>query len=252
MREHARRRGQHRVRRIAGGVAVGVVCASLLALAGPAHNGAMAIAGGFLFALFASSLGEWLVHGVLYHRRVPGLEVLTRIHHHGHHFALFPPRHYRKAEGYEFMRVRRPFLPFRMADNPFDNLYTKLGQVALHLSAGLFLIVIPAVFVASATFVVTSTLTLVAISYLLAHVHGAIHTRRDRWIERRWWFAWLDQHHYIHHVDPTANINFLLPLCDFLLGTRKAALTAEELEQHGGYQTHRTGVSSLLADRKAS
>jgi len=238
MPERARPESRRRLRRIGGGIVVGLACSSLLAFFGPSRHGVLGVLGGVLFAISASSLGEWLVHGVLYHRGVRGWEAVRRIHHHGHHFALFPPRKYRKTEGYAFMRIRAPLLPFRMADNSFDNLYTKLGQVALHLFAGLFLIVAPALVFASATFALTSTLTLVAISYLLAHVHGVMHTRRDRWLERQRWFAWLDRHHYIHHVDPTANINFLLPLCDFVLGTRKAALTAEEERRHGAYRPH--------------
>jgi hypothetical protein len=40
-------------------------------------------------------------------------------------------------------------------------------------------------------------------------------------------FAGWIAHHYIHHVDLSANINFMLPLCDFLLGTRKDAITRD-------------------------
>lgn len=31
-------------------------------------------------------------------------------------------------------------------------------------------------------------------------------------VEAQPWFAFLDRHHYIHHVDLGANLNFLLPL----------------------------------------
>src|SRR5260221_9854715 len=55
---------------------------------------ALAIVAGVLFTVPLTSFGEWLVHGVLYHGRVPGLEFIRTIHHHGHHFALFPPNRY--------------------------------------------------------------------------------------------------------------------------------------------------------------
>ncbi len=52
-------------------------------------------------------------------------------------------------------------------------------------------------------------------------------------VEAQPWFAFLDRHHYIHHVALGANLNFLLPLADLLFGTLRTELTAEELELHG-------------------
>jgi hypothetical protein len=199
---------------------------------------------GMLFALVLSSLGEWIVHAWLYHRTIPGLAVIRRIHHHGHHFALFPPHRYSKVTGFEFMNVRPPLTPFRMAATTFENLFTKFGQVALHLVVGVPLILLPAwLFAHSGAFVVGSLLALTVVSWMLAHVHGAIHTPKGRWIERHRWFQWLDHHHYIHHVDLSSNINFMLPLCDVLFGTRKAHLTAEERVSHPSYEEARDRAS---------
>jgi hypothetical protein len=177
---------------------------------------------GVAFALPLMSLGEWLVHGVLYHRALPGLAVIRRIHHHGHHVVLFPPRRYRKSAGHEFMRVRAPVEPFRMSDNRWDNALTKWSQIALHFAVGVPLVLWPAWKLGGRTAFATGALVALGVtSFLLAHVHGAIHTPRGRWIERQAWFKWLDCHHYIHHLDVRANINFLLPLCDLLLGTHR-------------------------------
>ncbi|MST32120.1 hypothetical protein GHK86_05190 [Acidimicrobiaceae bacterium USS-CC1] len=52
-------------------------------------------------------------------------------------------------------------------------------------------------------------------------------------MEAQPWFAFLDRHHYIHHVDLGANLNFLLPLADYLFGTLRVELTPEELARHG-------------------
>lgn len=202
--------------------------------------------GAVVFTLSLTSLGEWLVHGVLYHGRLPAFAAIKRIHHHGHHFALFPPTHYIQAGDYEFMRVRAPLTPFRMSDGPLDNAITKWGQVALHFVVGIPLILVPAFAVTGAgVFFFGSLATLAVASWLLAHVHGAIHTPKDRWIERRSWFRWLDRHHYIHHVDLGANINFMFPLCDVLFGTQKAALTEIEALQFPSYEQARTLPPSL-------
>jgi hypothetical protein len=190
---------------------------------------AFAIVAGVLFTVPLTSLGEWLVHGVLYHGHIPGFANIRRIHHHGHHFALFPPSHYVQHGEHAFMNVRAPLTPFRMAETAFDSFVTSYGQVALHFVAGIPLILVPVWAATGAGVFFASTLvTLGVISWLLSYVHGRIHTPRDGWIERQRFFQWLDRHHYIHHVDLSANINFMLPLCDFLFGTQKSQLTREE------------------------
>jgi hypothetical protein len=207
-----------------------------------------AVPAAVLFTLPLASLGEWLVHGVLYHRTLPGLAVIRRIHHHGHHFALFPPRRYVQSAGYEFMRVRAPLIPFRMSDNALDNAFTMGGQVALHFVAGIPLILAPGwVATRNPAFLLAALLTLGLVSWLLAYVHGAIHTPKGRWIERTWCFRWLDRHHYIHHVDLAANINFMLPLCDLLFGTQKAALSELERRSYPSYEEARLPAAPGVA-----
>ena len=207
--------------------APGLRCLALAALApGAARLAALA---GVAFTLPLCSLGEWLVHRVLYHGRVPGLGLLRRIHQQGHHVALFPPTRYVQAGPYPFMRVRAPLLPFRMAETrprqpphrvepggaarrrrrPADPAARLAADPRPRLPRRL-------------------RLTLAAVSFALAHVHGAMHTPRDRWIERRRWFRWLDRRHYVHHVDPRTNLNFMLPLCDGLFGTHRPHLTPAE------------------------
>lgn len=143
--------------------------------------------------------------------------------------ALFPPTRYVQAGPFPFMRVRAPLLPFRMAETPFDSRLTEWSQVALHAATGVPLILLPAwLLTRDPFFLAACGLTLAAVSFALAHVHGAMHTPRDRWIERRRWFRWLDRRHYVHHVDPRANLNFMLPLCDGLFGTHRLHLTPAE------------------------
>lgn len=223
--------------RFAFGLAV-LLAWSALAVVLARRGGSLgAVAAGVLFTVPLCSLGEWLVHGVLYHGRLPGLARIHKIHHAGHHFALFPPERYVQHGPFEFMRVRSPLTPFAMSDNRLDNLISSWGQVALHLTAGIPLILIPSWLLArSTTFTLSAGVTLAVISWLLAYVHGVIHTPRDRAIERQRWFQWLDRHHYIHHVDLGANINFMLPICDVLFGTEKRALTPEEAAAHPSFE----------------
>ena len=210
----------------------GAWSAAMLALArvGARLGPALPVVAGALFTVPLVSLWEWLVHGVMYHRRLPGLRFIHEIHHAGHHFALFPPKRYVQETGWPFMRVRRPFKPFAMSDNAWDSFLSSWGQIALHFAVGVPAILWPAWALGGgpSAFFWSAAASLGAVSWLLAYVHGVIHTPGDRLIEGTRWFQWLDRHHYIHHVDLSANINFLLPLCDLVIGTQKWALTPEE------------------------
>ncbi len=66
------------------------------------------------------------------------------------------------------------------------------------------------------------------VSYLLIRVHDVIHYPANRLMERQAWFQFLDRHHYIHHIDTRANLNFLLPLCDLSFGTLRLELSPKE------------------------
>jgi len=200
---------------------------------GPLEAAAAAVA----FTVPLCSLGEWLVHGILYHNNLPGFGFIRDIHHKGHHFALFPPKHYVQEAGFPFMHMRRPLQPWRMSDNALDNAFTAWTQIALHFAAGIPLILVPAWFLTgSPAFFVSGLATLALISWLLAYVHGVIHTPGDRWIEHQAWYCWLDRHHYIHHVDITANMNFMMPLCDVLFGTLKLSMTPREVERFPSFE----------------
>ncbi|MFI5300516.1 MAG: hypothetical protein ACHREM_20710 [Polyangiales bacterium] len=224
-----RREGRATPLRIAIGCAI--IAAWCLAWADGARVGGpvVGIIAGVMFTVPLTSLGEWWTHGVLYHGHTPGLAFIRTIHHQGHHFALFPPDRYVQHGRYEFMRFREPLVPFQMSDNWLDNALTSWSQILLHFVVGIPLVMVPAWLLAPThAFAGSCLASLAIISWLLAYVHGVIHTPRNRLIERMGWFQWLDRHHYIHHVDLQANINFMLPICDFLFGTQKWALTEKE------------------------
>jgi len=200
-----------------------------------------------LFTVPLCSLGEWLVHGIMYHGRLPLLARIRTIHHDGHHFALFPPERYVQDGPTSFMRVRAPMTPFRMAESAFESAVTMGSQVALHFAVGIPLVLLPAWALSrSGPFLASSVATLALVSWLLAYVHGAIHTPRGRFIERQAWFRWLDHHHYVHHVDVGANINFMLPLCDLLFGTQRGSLTESEARRYPPFASAKAGTAGRL------
>ncbi len=212
----------HAARVLVGGAGLLAIAIGTAVVGGQA-SAPVAILAGVVFTLPLCSLGEWLVHRVLYHGRVPGLGFLRRIHQQGHHVALFPPARYLQHGPHPFMNIRAPLLPFRMAGSRLDSALTEGSQVALHFAAGVPLILVPAWLLAGGrpAFLAACFGTLSLVSFALAHVHGAMHTPRDRWIEHQRWFRWLDRRHYLHHLDVRVNLNFMLPLCDGLFGTHR-------------------------------
>ncbi|MEL6345081.1 MAG: hypothetical protein AAFV53_18375 [Myxococcota bacterium] len=223
-------KGLQRRRLVLAGLALTVWTAGGYAAVIMTQHPLVGVVMGVLLTITLSSLWEWLVHGYMYHGRgLPGMKTVMQIHVAGHHHGLFPPTRYVQDGPYPFMRFRRPHRPWQMSDNALDNALTKLSQVGLHFLVGLPFIVLPAWwFTHDPVFTASTLITAMVISWLLAHVHGCIHTPRGRWIEHQRWFQWLDRHHYIHHIDHQANINFLLPVCDALFGTLKTELTPKE------------------------
>jgi hypothetical protein len=225
---------------IAGVLSALVLLVRLLPIS-PAGFLAAGLAG--LVALpFAASPLEWLVHRYVYHRR--GFSWLRRIyviHQQGHHHVLFPTwryvtngpvrRHAIVASGAAVLHTSR-----------WRNVSIKLCHFAFYMTIGAVCIWLPAwLLTANVAFLAGLVAASVLVSDLFVRVHDAIHyPGLHRFLEGRSWFHFLETHHYIHHVDTEANVNFLLPLADWLFGTLRRHLTSEELARHG-----------FLADAKA-
>jgi multisubunit Na+/H+ antiporter MnhB subunit len=200
-----------------------------------ALGGALAFVLGVLVLPVAASPYEWLVHRYVYHgQAVPFLRRIYVIHQHGHHYAIFPTWRY-VTNG---PVLRHPILSGSRSDlhrTRWSNLRIKLAHFAFYMVLGSALILWPAwLATGEAAFVGGLATSLVVVSDLFVRVHDAIHYPREfPWLQRQGWFRFLDQHHYVHHVDTSVNVNFLLPLADLLFGTMRRTLTAEELAIHG-------------------
>ncbi len=176
-----------------------------------------------------SSLFEWLVHGIIYHAPITGLKFIYRIHA-IHHFKVFPITNYVQYKTpYEHMYFDPQLKTWRMAETFMEEFKLKGAQVGMHFLISIFALIIPTWFITSSLLYTGTTIVASGfIAYWLASVHGAIHSPKDRWFERMSWFQWLNRHHYVHHIDVGANVNFMLPLGDFVFGSRKSKLTEED------------------------
>jgi hypothetical protein len=195
---------------------------------------AAALLGALALPVAASPL-EWLVHRYVYHRRlIPFMRRIYVIHHQGHHHALFPTWRY-VTNG----PVRRH--PILASSNSAlhtsfgRNLMIKLCHFTFYMTIGGLCVWLPGwLLTGNVGFLLGLIVASAVVSDLFVRVHDAIHyPGRHPLIEAQPWFRFLEEHHYIHHVDTEANVNFLLPLADWLFGTIRRRLTAAELSRHG-------------------
>ncbi len=59
------------------------------------------------------------------------------------------------------------------------------------------------------------------LAYLQAFnsLHWRFHVPSERWPQRSGWFLWLKEHHRLHHRSHDQNLNVVVPLADWTLGT---------------------------------
>lgn len=203
--------------------------------------GAAFVVGLILTPIIASPI-EWLVHRYIYHR---SFTLFRRIYavHLAHHHLYFPT--WRYVTGGPARRI--PILG-KVVDVPhisrWKNAMTYLAHFFFYMTLGAGLIWLPMWLLSqSVPFLVGAILGTIVISNFFITVHDSIHRPGShRIMETQTWFRFLDEHHYIHHVDTEANVNFLLPLADWLFGTLRRTLTNEERRTHGSRQAAKSHV----------
>lgn len=173
------------------------------------------------------------MHRFVYHEPViRPLGAILHVHT-SHHFAFFPTWRYVTSGPARRLSIRR-----RSPDTHTSrvrNAGVRLAHFSWYMSIGVVVIWLPAWFVThSVPFLVGLVISSVIVSNLFIVVHDTIHRPGShRIVEAQPWFAFLDRHHFIHHVDLGANLNFLLPLADVLYGSLRTTMSPEEIAGHG-------------------
>jgi hypothetical protein len=205
-------------------------------------GGVAAFITGLIITPIIASPIEWLVHRYVYHR---SFSLFRRIYavHLAHHHLYFPT--WRYVTGGPARRI--PILAKSVSVPQFSklrNAITYLAHFAFYMTIGAAFIWLPAWLISQRVeFLAGAVVGTAIISNLFIIVHDSIHRPGShRIIESQAWFRFLDDHHYIHHVDTEANVNFLLPLSDWLFGTLRRTLTAEELAKHGSKEAAKSRI----------
>ncbi len=216
--------------------------------------------GAVIMIVTLGALYEWVVHRFIYHgpSRLELLQSIHVIHQRGHHWHRFPPDRYVEAGPVERIPVF-PAAPYALCGAKRPRLLAWAGQYALYMAVAVPLCFVPVWFLSqNPLFTATSVVAGVIVCYFFIRVHDVIHYPAERLIERQGWFRFLDRHHYIHHIDNTVNLNFLLPLGDLLFGTLKLKLTDHEtalwpsFEQAKRLPTASPGVADPEQDRSVA
>jgi hypothetical protein len=211
----------------------------------------VSLGGGALAALLIGSPGEWLVHRYIMHRRVgpPPLSLAYDLHHRAHHWIQYPPNEYLHED-----RVQRVPVGFdlnRVCLTGMGRALTVALHVAFYSTFGVILALVPSFFFTRNPLFTLSVGVVTAIEiFLFVRVHDAVHHPGLSRLERFGWFRFLDRHHYIHHIDNKANTNFLLPLCDLLMGVLRRDLTPRELARWPSYGEARQHVVRPVFDSR--
>lgn len=199
---------------------------------GPATRLAVFIVGCLILPVAASPI-EWFVHRFVYHEaKIAPLAAIHTVHT-THHYSYFPTWRYATRGPARRLPVSRRTT--EVASRPIDNAGIRLSHFAWYMTFGLVLIWTPAWFITRQPwFIAGLVVGSVMVSNLFIVVHDTIHRPGShRVVEAQPWFAFLDNHHWVHHVDLAVNLNFLLPLADLLFGTLRRRLTEEEIAVHG-------------------
>ena len=187
------------------------------------------VAGGLVAVLFFSAW-EWAFHRYLYHRILhPILKPIFLAHHRDHHYRFYPPwRFTDEVIGDEFHQAH-PSVWLRVVQR-FTSSRLSIPDRWVYLIVGLAVMAGPGwVLTGNLLFCAVIATAGVTLFQLFGRVHGTIHRPGTHpFVEAQPWFQFLNRHHYIHHVDPESNENFLVPLADWLLGTLRVSLTEEE------------------------
>ena len=203
---------------------------------GTSLHAGTSISSGIIITIIGLSLQEWTVHRYLYHRYHKNflLKHIYTIHHIGHHSIIFPP--YRYVTNGEVKR--HPIFENdvkELGKSKFSNILTRLSHSGSYILLSCMTIIAPCWFITGNRILLTSTLvSTVIICHIVVTVHDAIHyPSQHPYLQNQKWFKFLDNHHLIHHIDTEKNVNFLLPICDFLFGTIRFSLLDDEIVKYG-------------------
>jgi len=231
--------GSPRYPRVVGGtlVVTAVAVAMIVGVRALPADGTMAFIAALVLGLaivpLVGSVLEWFVHRFVYHEAVvPILAPIFTVHT-AHHYSFFPTWRYVTRGPARRLAITRRAPDIHASTG--RNAGVRLAHFGWYMAIGVVLVWIPAwLATGNSAFLIGIVISSIVVSNLFIVVHDTIHRPGShRLVEAQPWFGFLDRHHYVHHVDLGANLNFLLPLADLLFGSLRTQMTQDEIDRHG-------------------
>jgi hypothetical protein len=156
----------------------------------------------FLLGIVYASFAEWVIHKYMMHRPIFGYSHFYVAHAQVHHAKYQANAAYWLGDR---PAVDLTFAPWAM---PFPALFHAPYLIAI----GIW-ISIPAAIGPFVAFIVYQA--------TYEYFHFCMHVPKGRWFEQNRIFKFMNEHHYQHHQKANTNLNVVLPLADWILGTRR-------------------------------
>ena len=175
---------------------------------------------GFGSALVLGSFFEHAIHKYLLHstpnvlKKVEYVKGMWKGHSISHHGSYAPDEHYTQDD-----TNKQEVLTFSWYDGPAIIISATAISFLIASIIRLFLgisvkFLMPEVIGAGIAF------TLYYIAY--EGLHAIMHVpKKWIWLRKRRFMVWLNSHHYQHHLDPRSNLNVIIPIADYVWGTKR-------------------------------
>lgn len=165
----------------------------------------LALAVSFVAGMAYGSFFEWSLHKFLMHRPLLFVTYPYRSHAITHHGTFGAGRDY-----HLFHDHHRSLVTMAWWNAPI--------LIAVNAPVGVL-----AAWLIGSWWIVPGFLAALVLYYgLYEYLHWCMHVPESRWFQSTRLFRWIDRHHRLHHLQPSRNLNVVLPLADFVLRTRLA------------------------------
>lgn len=175
----------------------------------------------FIFGIVLCSFLEYAIHKFLLHstpkflRKVNYIRSMWKGHVVSHHANYIPDDHYTKDKTNE-----KEVLTFSWFEG-----FLIVGSMTL-ITYGVAATV--RIFVNLPVYLFLPEVIGFAVSYAVYYVayeslHAIMHVPyKWKWLCKKSVVKMLNRHHYQHHLDPGTNLNVILPIADYVFGTKKS------------------------------
>jgi len=174
---------------------------------------------GFFIGLIMSSFIEYEIHKHLLHRTPKFLmknkyvKKMWQGHVLSHHANYIPDKHYKRDD-----TNKEEVLTFSWYEGALIVIVCTLFVYGVASSIRL-LLGLPLIFFMPE--VIGSSVAFALYYTAYESLHAIMHVPyKFKWLHKTKIMKWLNRHHYQHHLEPNTNLNVVLPIADYVFGTK--------------------------------